>query len=218
MLTSSAPMPTRTTRPDLARDVMPVLRAAAAPEHSSRTSYSPVEWCGGELGVESELGGHGDPEGVHVGDGHRRGAEGSCDLSGEQTDRAGAGDQHPVTGLDGGSSTGPDADRDGLGHGGVIVVEARRDLVGKSRRQRHVLADRTVDGWGREEHDVGAQVVAPGQAGRAVSARDTGLQRDVLPDAVAADALTDRAMTPAASWPMTIGASTTYGPMRPCSK
>ena len=134
--------------------------------------------------------GYGQPVVAQVGDGDVHASEGSCDLGRKQSDRAGSGDQHTVAGGDRGSAGRPHSDRHRLGHGGLLVAEAGRDEVGEVGVDGYELADRTVDRGRREEHDIGAQVVAPGQALAAGSARHTRFQRDPLTDTSVMDCFT----------------------------
>ena len=106
---------------------------------------------------------------------------------------------------------------------GSISAPSSSDSVVRQRERevlvdRHELRERAVDRRRREEDDVRAEVVAAGAALAAAPARDARLERDAVADGVLGRALAElRPTRPADSWPSTSGASTTNGPIRPCS-
>jgi hypothetical protein len=138
-----------------------------------------------------EVTGQGQPRGVDVGHHDLGGAEGPRHLHADQPDGAGAGDQHPGAGAHPALAAGPDADRQGFEQRRGVVADRLGHRVGEGGVDDDVLGEGPVDGRGREEPHVRAEVVAPGQALRAGQVRDPRFDRHPLPDGRRGDAGAD---------------------------
>ena len=115
-----------------------------------------------------------------VGDGDRPGAERPRRGGRHEADRPGAGDEDVVARGERGALAGPDADRQRLEERALLVAHPLRDDEEVARVDAQKLQERAVVGRRGEELQVGAQVVAPGEALLAVPARRAWLDRDAV--------------------------------------
>ena len=132
--------------------------------------------------ARTPLGGHLQPIVVGVADPNPRCAPGPGHVGAQQADRSGAGDQHPVARLHRGLPGRPDADRQRFDQRRRLVRHRVRHRMRAMRLQDDVLREGPVDGRRGEEPDVGAQVVAAGQALHTPATGLLGLHRHPLPD------------------------------------
>ncbi len=184
----AAPIPTSTIRAAGAATVNAARTAGAAPLHSMITSTGSTCSASGAADTSTTASAPrsgGDRQPVRIRVAHRDpGAAGARDIGAQQTDRSGAGHQHPVPRLDVGLSGGPHRHRERLDQGGGVIGHLVRDGVRPMGRQHHVLGECAVDRRGGEELDERAEVVAPGQTLFAAPAGLLRLQRHPLPDPV----------------------------------
>ena len=126
----------------------------------------------------------------NVGNDERAGACGSGTEHGDQTDGAGAADQHRVAELDLGALHAGEGDAQRLEHGAVLPRHVS-DLVAPDGRVVDVAAQQAVDRRRGEEGNLFAAVVAARQAGLASVANDVGLDGDAVTDLERGDGRVD---------------------------